>query len=188
MQEITFKIIGDQIRVTSPYNKEFVHRARNLRGKWQNNAWWFDDSLTEYVREIMIEHYGTTGEDHYETCTLLVSDYTDSVLQGPVTLFGRTVAKAFGRDSYAKLGDSIVFISGSYSSGGSVKNWRTIVQNATFEIKDFPIPSLSLSEVSKAIEEGWCTVKPVAKKRPKEEIEAEIKELENRINQLRNEL
>lgn len=187
-QSIQLTIVDDKIKVVTPYNEGFVQKCRNLRGTFKGGAWWFDDSILDYVREAMINFFGTTGETPFETCTLLITNFSDYEGCGPVILFGRTIARAFGRDSGAWLGDDVVFISGTYTSRGSVKNWNTTVSNATFEIKNFPIPSLELPEVKKAIQEGWCEVKYSKKKRPSSEIEAEIEALKIRIVELENEL
>jgi hypothetical protein len=188
MQAIRLEIKGDKVYVISPYHDFFVKKAKDLRGKWKDGAWVFDDTLLDYVREVMMKCYGTTGEVSYENCTLLISNYSEREFCGPVVLFSRMIAKAFGRDSNARLGQGIVFISGDYHAGGSVKNWTTEVENATFEIRDFPIPSLELPDVKKAIEEGWCTVKYPTKRRPKEEVEEEIEKLRKRIAELEAEL
>ncbi len=160
-QQIKLEIVGDKVKVTSPYNANFVAKCRNFRGTFKKaeGAWYFDDSILDYVREAMIEFYGTTGEEDYATCILLITGFNSTEMHGAVTLFGRTIAKAWGRDSGARLGDDIVFISGSYDSGGSVKNWCTSINNATFEIHNFPLPGTELPEVQKAINEGWCTIK-----------------------------
>lgn len=187
-QSIQLTIEGDKVKVVTPYNEAFVAKCRNLRGKFSNGAWYFDDSIIDYVREAMLEFYGTTGETTYENCTLLVIDFSSCVGRGPVVLFGRTIAKAFGRDTGARLGDDIVFISGKYDSSGSVKNWSTDIRNAIFEIHKFPVPSLELPSVKAAIEAGWCEVKYSKKKRPIAEIETEIEALKTRIVELQNEL
>lgn len=158
-QEIKLEIVDDKIKVTTPYNKDFVEKARNFRGKWHKEAWWFDDSILEYVRDAMMEVYGTTGEQPVEYCSLLIKDYSDEAQRGPVELFGRVIARAFGRDSGAKLGEDIVFISGDYRSGGSVKNWYTELRDATFEIQNFPLPRTEKEDVQKAIKDGWCEIK-----------------------------
>ncbi len=188
MQSISLEIVDDKVKVVSPYNEGFVNKCRNLRGTFKNGAWWFDDTIIDYVRDAMIQYFGTTGEVPFDTCSLLISDFTDSSARGPVTLFGRTIARAFGRDSRAKLGDDIIFISGKYKSGGSVKNWYTEVENATFEIQNFPVPSIELPDVKKAIEEGWCKVKYTNQKRKREEIEAEISACKVRLSELEKEL
>jgi hypothetical protein len=187
MQEIKLEIIKDTIRVTSPYNEKFIYNARNLRGNWKDGAWWFDDSIVDYVREVMMSCFGTTGETAYENCTLLITDYSCYEYGKPVSLFGRQICRAFGRDSGARLGDGIVLIKGQLKSGGSVKNWTSEIKDATFEIKNFPVPSLELPTVKQAIEEGWCTVKQQKEKRSVEDIQAEIKALKARIKDLEKE-
>lgn len=187
-QQIQLSVVDDKVKVVTPYNAEFVQKCRNFRGKFSNGAWWFDDSIIEHVREAMIEYFGTTGETPYETCILEVKDFTSYEGQGPVTLFGRTIAKAYGRDSGARLGDGVVFISGEYKSGGSVKNWTTQVVDATFEIHNFPVPSLRLYEVQDYIKSGKCVVKEQKKKRDPNQIKKEISELQTRLAELEKEL
>ena len=176
------------ISVITPYDAEFVNKARNLRGKWKDGAWHFDDSIEDYVKQALKDCYGTTGEDPVDTCSLVIKNFDDSTDCGPVTLFGRTIAKAWGRDSGAKLGDNIIWISGKYFSGGSVKNWRTGVVNAYFEIQNFPVPRTKFEDVQKAIEGGWCEIKMPKRKRTPEQIQADIEKYEAILAELRNEL
>lgn len=188
MCKINLTIVDDKVKVESPYNEKFVNRARNLRGSWRGGAWWFDDSIIDYVRELMMECFGTTGETPYDECELLVSNFSDFSGCSPVVLFGRTIARAYGRDSGARLGDDIVLISGNYNSGGSVKNWRTEIRDATFIIKNFPVPSLELPSVKTAIKEGWCEVKYPKKKRKLEDIQADIEKYKSILDELEKEL
>lgn len=187
-QQIQLSIVEEKLKVVTPYNAEFVQKCRNFRGKFSNGAWWFDDSIIEHVRGAMIEYFGTTGEIPYETCILEVNDFTSYEDKDPVTLFGRTIAKAYGRDSGARLGDGIVFISGEYDSGGSVKNWSTEVKNATFEIHNFPVQALQLYEVKEYIKSGKCVVKEKKKKRDPDQIKKEIAELQAMLAELEKEL
>lgn len=178
-----------RIYVVSPYNHRFVSAARNLRGQWKNNEWVFDDSLVEYVREAMIDCFGTTGEHPYREVILKIINFSDSADKKPLELFGRTIVRAFGRDSGVKLGDDIVWISGEKDSGGSVKNWEAYVSNATFEIHKFPEPALQTAEVQEAITAGWCEVRyPTPRKQSREKIVEEINDLEARIVELRKQL
>lgn len=185
---ISLKIKDGEIYVVSPYNEIFVQKAHNLRGKFNAGVWIFDDSLIDYVREIMIEIYGTTGEKPFDTVTLVVKNYSNWNVRGTITLFGKSIARAFGRDSGARLCDDIVFIDGIYRSGGSVKNWYTELKDATFEIHNFPEPSLCLPDVKKAIEEGWVIVKNNVKTRSIEKIKSEIEECNKRMDELKSEL
>ncbi|HPO91757.1 MAG TPA: hypothetical protein PLJ44_11675 [Victivallales bacterium] len=190
MEQISFKKQDDKIIVTTYYNRKFANKARNLRGQWDSSskAWIFDESVEEYVKQALIDIFGVTGEIPYETCSLLIKDFTAWEMRGEVELFGRTVARAFGRDSGAKLGDDIIWVSGSYHSGGSVKNWTTEVENGTFEIQNFPLERTKFDDVRKAVEEGWCEIKVNKKKRNREEIEAEIAALKSKLYELEEEL
>jgi hypothetical protein len=190
MQQIQLEIIekDGQVKVTSPYNQKFVNKARNLRGKWKDNAWWFDDNIIDYVRDLMMQCFGTTGEEPYENVDLIIKDFDDDTFGAGCELFGRTIAKAWGRDSDAKLGDDIIWISGIYRSGGSMKNWKTEIRNGNFIIKDFPLPATELTDVKKAIEEGWCEIKAQKKKRTAEQIQADINKYTDIIEELKNEL
>lgn len=186
-QQIQLILVEDKVKVITPYHAGFVEKCRNLRGSFKAGAWWFDDSIIDYVREAMLKHFGTTGEVPFDNCTLLVRNFSSNEYGAPVMLFDRSVARAFSRDSGARLGDDIVFISGRYDSGGSVKNWRTEVSEATFEMRNFPVPSLELPDVKKAIEEGWVEVKQVKKNRDPQLILKEIDELKSRITELEKE-
>lgn len=179
-----------QVRVQTTYNSEFVKRAKDLGGKWDANSksWIFSESVVDYVKNLLQEIYGVTGENDYETCSLIVKNYTGYEEKKCVELFGRSIACAFGRDSGAKLGDGIIWISGIKKSGGSVKNWYTEVREATFEIQNFPIERTKFADVQKAIEEGWCEIKVTETKRSKAEILAEISTLEEKLANLKAEL
>lgn len=180
--------INGVIIVKTPYNKNFVDKARNLRGSWKKEAWVFDDSIEDYVKDALIECYGTTGEEVVEYCSLVITNYSGYERGRPLELFGRTIARAYGRDSGAKLGDNIIWISGKYRSSGSVKNWSTDVENATFEIQHFPLPRTKFEDVQDAISEGWCSVKMPKKKRKPEDIQADIDKYKAILEELKNEL
>lgn len=184
---IKLELIDDRVKVISPYNEVFVGKARNLRGQWKEGAWWFDDSILDYVREVMIECFGTTGETPIEYCTLLVKDYSGSNT-GAIRLFERTVVlKPYNRDGYARLGDGIILVDGEATCGGS-RNHPKVFIDGTFEMRDFPVPSLDLPDVKAAIEAGWVEVIPTKKKRPTEQILADIDACKARLAELENEL
>ncbi|OIN55736.1 hypothetical protein [Arsenicibacter rosenii] len=156
--KIKLEVKDGLVKTTSYYNTDFVIKARGLRGKWQDNQWVFEADVLEHVRQAMLSSYSVTGAFPYEVCTLVVKDYYQESSASGVELFGRPVAKAFGRDSGAKPQEGIFLVSGKFRSGGSVKNWKTVV-DATFEIHDFPVAALDREDVKKAIAEGWVEVK-----------------------------
>jgi len=118
------------IAISTPYSQEFVARIKEVGGKWNSGSkcWEADARAIETVRAIMRDVYGqddmpqemvdvriTVGDDDIE-------EYTDAV-----TIFGKAIASARGRDSGARVGDGVVLESGSVKSGGSMKNWKTII-------------------------------------------------------------
>jgi hypothetical protein len=124
------------VTVTAPYNSGFIDGARKLGGKWNPPSWVFDTRDEVRVRALYYDWYGTWDD----LCTLRITwSEASSVAQGPVSVHGRDIAKAFGRDSGAKLAAGVVVLAGGFSSGGSVKNWVTRVSAGTVvSVRDFP--------------------------------------------------
>ena len=132
---------GDQLSCVSPYNAEFVTAARQLAGKWRASAWWFPATQEERLRRLCREVYGTDGSP-VERVTLRVSLPDGLRAQtASISIAGRMVARAQGRDTGAQLGDGVVITAGAVASGGSRQYWETIIEPETeLEILDVPRP------------------------------------------------
>lgn len=130
------------VRVVSPYNPDFVRGAKALGGKWSAPAWQFDVRDEARVRALCIEHYGTDGSPAAGPAVTLRLVFEAGYAKGQdaIRIGGREVAKAFGRDSGAKLGDGVVLLEGKFNSGGSMKNWTTTAgrDGATVLLRDVP--------------------------------------------------
>lgn len=64
-----------------------------------------------------------------------------------IYLAGRVIAGARGRDSGVTIGNGVVLVSGEIKSGGSVKNWLTVVKSeSVFRILDLPLGALKFLE------------------------------------------
>lgn len=186
--KISLEMVRHKIKVVAPYTEEFVKQSHILHGRWKQDAWWFDDSALDLVRQMLLRMWNTTGEKPYDECCLLIKNYSKCVRLDSVYLFNRMIAKAFGRRSGIQPGMNIRFISGTIKPGGTEYEWETQVLDATFEIDNFPLPAIDLPDVKMAIAEGWCDVNPVSKPRSKEEVEAEIQGCQLRLTGLRMEL
>lgn len=121
-----------RVEVTSPYDTSFVSRARAFGGTWDrgHKVWSFDESAEGTVRQALRDCYGTDGEDDgAEAVTLYVYvPSTISELGSALTLGGITLARAFGRDSGARLGDGVAHLAGpAPTSGGSVRYFKTVI-------------------------------------------------------------
>jgi hypothetical protein len=73
--------------------------------------------------------------------------------QQAIHFCGFTVAQAKGRDSGAKLGESVYMIEGDMSSGGSAKNWTTTIeQKSVFRLR---VPEKLLKQEQESEAKIW---------------------------------
>lgn len=140
-QTIAVTLTALNVLIKSPYNSVFVEDARKLGGKFNrdSNSWAFDVRDEQRVRDLCFRVYGNDGvrKDQVTLRIEWIQDTRSSV--GPVHALGRTIARASGRDSGAKLGDDVVILAGGFTSGGSMKNWTTEVSTGTIVlVRDFP--------------------------------------------------
>lgn len=68
--------------------------------------------------------------------------------RGPVVVCDRTIAYARGRDSGARLGDGVLLVAGTVTSGGSMRYWKTVVRKGTVVDLEVAKPLLDAHEVS----------------------------------------
>jgi len=130
----------NKIKVSSPYHKVLPKKARQLGGDRIDNQWVFDLEDIEEVRDLYMDIYGEF-EAPSKTLNIKVFLKEDlSAARDSVYLFGRQIARAYGRDSGAKTIDGIVLHDCTARSGGSVKNWRTDIditgENPYIKIKN----------------------------------------------------
>lgn len=133
---------GQQVRVVCPYNELWAARARQLGGEWDGagRAWRFDVRDLDRVRVAAMEHYGSDGvTDDVVTLRVEFANNAASKDRASFSVFGRPIARAYGRDSGARPEAGVVFLTGGSRSGGSVKNWCTIIDADTIVlVRDFP--------------------------------------------------
>lgn len=162
------------IKVVTPHNSEFIKKFKNLRGSYENEVWTFDESMEEYVKELLIETFGVDGTAPVEFCNLMVKDLTKSFPDGRMELFGRTIAIAFGGTSQVNLGKAIALIKGTIRVNESRTQFKVVVDNATFEIQHFPLERTKFADTQQAIKEGWVEIKPPKRPKSKGQILTEI--------------
>lgn len=141
---IKISIENGMASVFTPYNKEFVDLVKGIGGrKWNadRKCWMVPESEIEQVRKYMMDVFGETDqmdEDERVTVTITFTDDAKADCAG-VTIFGKTIAKAWGRDSGARVGEDVTFISGNYGSGGSRANWNTYIEaGSKFRVRNVP--------------------------------------------------
>jgi hypothetical protein len=127
------------IVVEAPYNKRFIQEARKLNGKWTPPVWRFDARDTERVKDACRDAYGDDGETADLVTLRLTTREESRTYCDSFCLHGRPLVRAFGRDSGSRLCDGVILLDGSVSSGGSRKNWATVISAGTvLLVRDFP--------------------------------------------------
>ena len=117
--------------IKSTYNKHLVNEARKFGGIWiaKEKHWQFSELVSDEVKEL--------NEKYNTNLVIIEAKAKEEIRQltGSVLCFGYMVAFAFNRDSGAKVGENAALISGEIKSGGSAKNWCTIVEkDSVFKI------------------------------------------------------
>ena len=139
--QVKIEVEDGKIFVTTPFSAEFVAGARNLAGRWDKGkkAWAFDARNGEAIRALCMEVYGSDGvTSDLITVKITMPDGMGACCAG-LEICGRALARAYGRDSGAKISGGVVVLSGGFDSSGSVKNWRTIAkENTVILLHDFP--------------------------------------------------
>jgi len=190
-QHVAISIADGSIRVKAPFNPEFAKDAKRLGGRWDapSRTWTFDARDEQRVRDLCFEVYGQDGL-RSDLCTIeVVFAPGESCCCGSLTVCGRTVARATGRDSGATLGDGVVLLKGGFSSGGSVNNWttRTLNSGATVLIRDFPRQgALEILEQGKTDpDQRWLTrIVEEEQPSPRQALEAEKAALAERLAEI----
>ena len=131
MPAIKVEMKGSKAYIRSPYNAGFVSRIKLMGGKWdsESRCWAIKADALDAAREIMMDIYGETDQAPAAETVTLVIEFSKDVIGHcePIAIAGKTIARAFGRDSGAKIGDDVAFISGEPRSDGSARNWTTVV-------------------------------------------------------------
>lgn len=170
--------------VYTPYNPEFVKKIKGIGGaKWNGTqkCWSIPETAVEAVREIMTDVYGYSDVKENETVSLKVT-FNEAICSGrsDVVLFGKVLAHAYGRDSGARVGDDVAYISGGATSGGSAKNWDSIVKEGSIAI----LSNVNKSVYEKAEIEYNITVEVIEAKANKQSLLEEKERLMKRLAEI----
>lgn len=156
---IELKEVNGKIEVSTPYNADFVAELKKRIGtkKWDasNRVWIISKDDKAELLEILKEVFGYTESQNSETCTVEIK-LDGKVDKGAVIVNGILIAKAWGRDSGAKLGDGVTVIEGGFDSGGSRANWITDIDYDTIvRVKNFPVYGIDNPKTSEDVDIEW---------------------------------
>lgn len=141
---INVEIANGKAYITSPYNTDFVARIKKCGGRWDSakRVWAINAEALEAARTAMMDVYGETDEAPAgELVTLVIkfAEGCESKSRQPLTVAGRVIARAFGRDSGATLGEDVAFVAGGPDSGGSNAHWLvTVTPGSICEVYNVP--------------------------------------------------
>lgn len=138
----------DKAFVFTPYNPQFVKEVKRIGGaRWMSidKCWRVPADAVDAVREIMMDVYGESDLPCAEKVTVEIElEEGELEYRGPIVIFGKVIASAFGRDSGAKVGEDVVFVKGEPTSGGSMKNWTTVIPGGSvIRIRNVPVTALN---------------------------------------------
>ena len=121
--------------VNIEYCSQAIRKIKNLgQATWDKTmkGWLVSKAYEVELKDILLEYYGTDGSFSDKRVNIeLVTNQDIKMCQKPVLFAGKTLAQAFHRDSGAKVGQNVALIEGSINSGGSTKNWETIVEKGS---------------------------------------------------------
>lgn len=143
MNGFEIEIKDGQAYLTTPYNPVYVQRIKQLGARWDASSkrWRINEQSVDAARKIMREIYGGDDQWQDEKVTVIATfSETQSALLNAYYLFGKVIAQAFGRNTGAQVGPEAAFVEGAPRSGGSVKNWKTIIpEGSIVEIYNVPL-------------------------------------------------
>ncbi len=138
--EIKVEKTDSGINLFFPYHEGAKNAIKNLGGRWNaaERCWTVQPEMEQEARQVLIDAFGTDGSTEVATVTVRVRALRDVFVygdDGPVTCCGKVLARAWGRDSGAKVGEDVALLSGDIGSGGSRKNWKAWVgEGAEFKL------------------------------------------------------
>ena len=131
-------IENERAYIYTPYNPNFVSAIKNIGGrKWESvsKCWSVPANSVETVRQIMMNIFHETDQISSEKVDVKVTfkEYQCGY-HGAYILLGKSISIATGRDSGARVGEDVEILEGGVSSGGSMKNWGSVVEKGTVAI------------------------------------------------------
>lgn len=140
--------VNDKLRVVSPYDKNFIAKAKAIGGKWNSGfkVWEFDCRDQKRVEELLGEVYGWISPINAgnEVVTVRV-DLRQWKNESRAFAFGREIARKPDRDNIY-LGPGVVVVEGVLQKrGGSQRNPCISNSGVIVEVRDIPVGALDLA-------------------------------------------
>lgn len=143
INQIRFITNGNETDVYTPYNTEFVSQIKSKLGtrKYdrEKGCWTINTEDLDIVKKIILNVYGYTEDDDTDRVKVKIT-FNDNYyeLKNGICIADRTLARAFHRDSGAKLGDGVTLLEGKIGSCGSRANWETYINDGSVFLTTLP--------------------------------------------------
>lgn len=155
--ELKIDVIDGKAMIFSPYSREFVKKLKGIGdSRWNSDkeCWIVPEDDVSLVRRYMVECYGeddlTTDAERFDV-RVTALEYINAE-RAPVVLFGRPIARAFGRDSGARACDGVVLEKGEFISSGSRNRWDSaILEGTVFKVRGITQAALDLEKDNQKI-------------------------------------
>lgn len=188
METNEYKIIVNNrnatAKVFTPYNEAFVQKIRTLDAVWDKllRCWWISAANVDGARQAMMEVFGRDDIHDPNALTLKLTFSGDwGAFRSDCVLFGKILSRASSRSSGGFAGKDVTYLSGKPESGGSTKNWCSIVPaGAVIQLNNVPRDLLRKESVP-----PMATVEVLSDPRtPKEILLEEKSRLEARLAEI----
>ena len=143
INQIRFITNENETDVYTPYNPEFVSQIKSKLGTrkydYEKGCWTINTNDLDIVKEIVLGVYGCMEGDDTDRVKVKITFNDDySVSSNPICIADRTLARAYHRDSGAKLGDGVTLLEGKIGSSGSRANWKTYINDGSVFLTTLP--------------------------------------------------
>lgn len=129
-------------KVIAPYHKDFPAKMRELKGVWDkpNQCWWVHTSRVTEVRKIMRDIFGTDDIQGADFVDLNVTFHQqEGAYRKDYTLYGKVLSHATSLTSGGICGTDVIYLEKRPESGGSIKNWCSVVpEGAVIRLYNVP--------------------------------------------------
>lgn len=149
-------------QVFTPFNESFVAKMKALDGIWDKplRCWWVGISKIPNVRAAMREVFGSDDTSSAKSVTLRLTFSEDyGVFRQDATLYGKTLSHATSHNSGGTPGEDVQYLAGRAESGGSSKNWCSIVPSGSvIQLYNVPAHLLDTSTIPPMVAVEVCRI------------------------------
>ena len=163
---ITIETTNARMTVESPYDFDFVRKARQLGGRWEKPVWIFDPANAELVSAALKSVYHHDGSPQPTTTLILSLDELpgwpgDRLVAGSVE-----IARKHDRDSTPRLGPGCVVVAGELRKRGGSRNNPAITFEPGTQIRIPGVP-LTVADFLRAENpQAWQILDPALAQAP----------------------